>query len=211
MAPDGADQARDYAFEFHTAAVLQRQDEFGGFSLHGGDLTVGVERHPAECKRVSSLNSLRNRLQGGRDKLARLIDVGNPPGVIAVDLTRPVRMAHGQIVATGDEQFVHEAGQRLIAYLASHVMTEGHIESLRCPPVLGVIARCLSAGIVGEDANIRRSVVWQACSIHADGSAEDTLFRRVARGFGPGELREGSLDEIIDATARIKVVPRRGR
>lgn len=72
MAPDGADQARDYAFEFHTAAVLQRQDEFGGFSLHGGDLTVGVEHHPAECKRVSSLNSLRNRLRGGRDKLARL-------------------------------------------------------------------------------------------------------------------------------------------
>src|SRR5690606_12829080 len=55
MAPERADPARDYAFEFHTAAVLQRQGEFGGFSRQDGDLTVAAERYPAECKRVSSL------------------------------------------------------------------------------------------------------------------------------------------------------------
>ena len=209
MAPEGFDPARDYALEFHTAFVLQRQEEFGGFSLQDGDLTVGPKRYPAECKRVSSLNSLRNRLRGGRDKLNRLMDDGSQPGVIVVDLTRPIRIAHGQIVAVSDEQFTHEAEQRLLAYLASHVMTEKNIETLACPSVLGVIARCLSAGIVGEQANIRRSVVWQACSIHADGSPEDGLFRRVACAFGRGELREGTREEIIDAAAQIEVVPRR--
>lgn len=211
MAPEGFDPARDYAFEFHTAVVLQREEEFGGFSLQDGDLTVGPKRYPAECKRVSSLNSLRNRLRGGKDKLNKLLEGGSQPGVIVVDLTRPIRMAHGQIVAVSDVKFTHQAEQRLIAYLASHVMTEQNIETLTCPSVLGVIARCLSAGIAGDQANIRRSVSWQACSIHADGSAEDELFRGIARAFGPGELREGTREEIVDATAQIEVVPRRGR
>ena len=114
MAPEGFDPARDYAFEFHTAVVLQRQEAFGGFSLHGGDLTIGPKRYPAECKRVSSLNSLRNRLRGGKDKLNQLMGDGGPPGVIVVDLTRPIKMAHGQIVAVSDEQFTQEAEQRLI-------------------------------------------------------------------------------------------------
>jgi len=87
MAPERPDPARDYAFEFHTAAVLQRQGEFGGFSRQDGDLTVAVERYPAECKRVSSLNSLRNRLRDGKDKLSRLVLDGSPPGVMVVDLT----------------------------------------------------------------------------------------------------------------------------
>jgi hypothetical protein len=211
MAPEGSDSARDYAFEFHTAAVLQQQGEFGGFSRQDGDLTVATECYPAECKRVSSLDSLRNRLRDGRDKLSRLARDGSPPGVITLDLTRPVRMVHGPIVAASDEQFMEEAERRLIAYLPEHVMTVRNIGSLACPPVLGVIVRCLSAGTVGEDANIRRSIVWHACSVHSDESAENSLFRRVARGFGSGELREGTRDELVDAIARIDVIPNRRR
>lgn len=211
MAPQRADPARDYAFEFHTAAVLQRQGEFGGFSRQGGDLTVATEGYPAECKRVSSLDSLRSRLRDGKDKLNRLMLDGSPAGVIAIDLTRPVRMAHGLIVAASDEQFVQEAERRLIAYLPEHVMTERNIGSLACASVLGVIAKCLSVGTIGEEANIRKSVVWQACSVHTDGSAEDALFRRIAHSFGPGELREGTREEIIDAAAQIEVVPNRRR
>jgi len=209
MAPEGADPARDYAFEFHTAAVLQRQGEFGGFSQQNGDLTVAAERYPAECKRVSSLDSLRNRLRDGREKLRLMAQGGGPGGVIAIDLTRPVRMAHGSVVAASDEQFTDEAERRLIAYLAEHVMTERNINSLARPPMLGVMARCLSLGTVGEDSNVRRSVVWHACSVHADGSAEDAVFRRIARAFGPGELREGTREEIVDATKQIEVVPNR--
>lgn len=211
MAPERADPARDYAFEFYTAAVLQRQHEFGGFSRQNGDLTVAVEGYPAECKRVSSFNSLRNRLRDGKRKLGRLVQDGSPPGIIAIDLTRPVRMAHGPIMAESDEQFLQEAERRLIAYLPEHVMTGRNIASLACPSVLGVIVRCLSVGTVGEHANIRRSVVWQACSVHADGSIEDTLFRRVAGAFGSGGLREGTRDEIVNATAQIEVVPNRRR
>jgi len=211
MAPQRADPARDYAFEFHTAAVLQRQGEFGGFSRQDGDLTVAAECYPAECKRVSSLDSLRRRLSDGKNKLNRLVLDGSPAGVIAIDLTRPIRIAHGLIAAASDEQLMQEAERRLIAYLAEHVMTERNIGSMACPPVLGVIARCLSAGIVGEDANVRRSVVWQACSVHADGTTEDAHFRRIARAFGPGELREGARDEIVDAAALIEVVPNRRR
>lgn len=211
MAPQRPDQARDYSFEFHTAAVLQKQGEFGGFSRHGGDLTVAAEQYPAECKRVSSLDSLRNRLRDGKEKLGRLMQDENPAGVIAIDLTRPIRMANGLISADSEDQFVQAAERRLTAYLAEHVMTERNIGSLACPPVLGVIVRCLSAGTVGENANVRRSVVWQACSVHADGSAEDALFRRVAGGFGSGELREGAMDEIVDAVTKIEVVPNRRR
>lgn len=211
MAPERADPARDYAFEFHTAAVLQRQGEFGGFSQQEGDLTVAAERYPAECKRISSLDSLKSRLRDGKDKLSRLMRDGGPPGVIAIDLTRPVRMAHGSIVAANDGQFLQEADRRLTAYLPEHVMTVRNISSLTCPQVLGVIARCLSVGTVGEEANIRRSVVWQACSVHAEGSAEDTLFRLVASAFGPGDLREGTRDDLVDARTRIEVVPNRRR
>lgn len=211
MAPEGFDRARDYAFEFHTASVLQRQGEFGGFSLLDGDLTVGPNRYPAECKRVSSLCSLRNRLRGGKDKLNRLMIEGSPPGVIVVDLTRPIKIEHGQIFAESDEKFTREAEQRLLAYLALHVMTDQNIETLACPSVLGVMARCLSAGIAGDQANVRKSVVWHACSVHADGSLEDGRFREIARAFGAAELREGRLIEIVDAVENIQVAPRRGR
>ncbi len=209
MAPESADPARDYAFEFHTAAVLQRQGEFGGFSRQDGDLTIAAECYPAECKRVSSLTSLRNRLRDGKDKLNRLVQDDTFPGVIVMDLTRPVRMAHGPILAESDDQFLQEADRRLIAYLAEHVMTEQNVHSVACPAVLGLMVRCLSVGTVGEEANIRRSIVWQACSVHPDGSAEDALFRRIARAFGPGELREGTRDAIVDAIRQIEVVPNR--
>ena len=174
-------------------------------------MIVAEDRYPAECKRVSSLNSLRRRLSDGKAKLNRLMQEGSPPGVIAVDLTRPIRMAHSTIEVASDEQFLREAERRLIAYLREHVMTERNIASLECPQVLGVMARCLSAGAVGGAANIRRSVVWHGCSVHGDDSPEDVLFRRVARAFGPGELREGTLEEIIDATAQVDVIPNRRR
>jgi hypothetical protein len=211
MVPERADPARDYAFEFYTAAVLQRQDEFGGFSRQNGDLMVGAEGYPAECKRVSSFNSLRSRLHDGKRKLNQLALDGSAPGIIVIDLTRPIRMAHGPIMVESDEQFLQEAERRLIAYLPEHVMTGRNIASLADPSVLGVIVRCLSVGTVGELANIRRSDVWQACSVHSDGSIEDTLFRRVAGAFGSRGLREGTPDEIVDATARIEVTPNQRR
>lgn len=209
MAPERADPARDYAFEFHTAAVLQRQGKFGGFSNRNGDLTVTEERYPAECKRVSSLDSLRTRLRKGKDKLGQLMLDGGLPGVIAIDITRPIRIAHGPIKAESVEQFAQIAEQRLVAYLPEHVMTERNIDSLSDPSVLGVMVRCLSAGIVDNVTNIRRSVVWQACSLHAENSQEDALFHRVARAFGPGELRQGTGDEIAIAVGKIAVVPNR--
>lgn len=211
MAPDGFDPARDHAFEFHAASVLQSQMGFGGFSLQGGDLTVGELRYPAECKRVSSFDSLRNRLRAGRKKLERLLREGSPPGILAIDLTRPIKLAHGAIIAPSEEQFVREAERRLLAYLKAYVMTEKNIIYLTCRPVLGVVARYMSAGIAGNQENIRRAVVWNACSIHADGSPEDELFRCIARNFGTGDLREGTRQEITDAMEQVRISPRRDR
>jgi len=209
MAAEGFDEARDNAFEFHTAAVLQAQGQFGGFSQLNGDLTIGSERYPAECKRVSSWNSLKNRLRDAREQLKVLVEKGSEPGVIVIDLTRPIRAAHGQIVASTDDQLGDEAERRLAAYLKEHVMTEENVEMLTCPSVLGVIAKCRSAGVVGDSSNIRRSVEWQACSLHDDDSEENQLFRRIATAFGPGELRQGSREELVDAISRIDVVPSR--
>lgn len=209
MPAHGYDEARDNAFELHTAAVLQGQGLFGGFSRLNGDLTIGTEQYPAECKRVSSLNSLRNRLREAREQLKLLVEKGSQPGVIVIDLTRPIWIAHGRIVADTDDLFGEEAERRLEAYLPEHVMTEENIEMLCCPPVLGVIVKCRFMGIAGESSNIRRSVVWQACSLHADDSHENELFLRIAAAFGPGELRQGTREELVDAMSRIDVVPSR--
>ena len=134
---------------------------------------------------------------------------GGLPGVIAIDITRPVRVAHCPIWAESVEQFLKVAEQRLVAYLPEHVMTERNIDSLSNPSVLGIMVRCLSAGIVGQVTNVRRSVVWQACSLHPDKSQEDAIFHKVARAFGPGELRQGTGEELATAIAAIAVVPNR--
>lgn len=209
MGQNGFDRARDNAFEFSTAAVLQQQDAFGGFSTSGGDLTIAPDLDPAECKRISSFRSLRNRLKGARDQLRRQVAQGNPAGVIVIDVTRPVTHAHGYIKAKDDDAFILLAEQRLSAYLRANVMTPENIRTIEHPEVLGMIVRCRSAGTSAVPTNIRRSVVWQACSIHPDGSANDTRFRELARNFGPGDLREGTQQDLMRASARVQVPPLR--
>ncbi|NYZ62009.1 hypothetical protein [Luteimonas deserti] len=211
MAAEGADQARDYSLEFTTAVALQQENSFGGFSTHGGDLTIGEAKNPAECKRISSLSSLPKRLRDVREQLIALGEAGNPPGLIVLDLTRPIRIEQGMIKADSDDDFGKQAEQRLLAYLDNHVMTLSNVLALIHPNVLGIVARCISTGIAGDATNIRQAVIWQACTIHEDGSTEDMLFRNLARGFGPGELREGSKEDIDEASARIIVAPRRGK
>ncbi|MEA9585861.1 hypothetical protein VC279_05985 [Xanthomonas sp. WHRI 10064A] len=209
MGQNGFDRTRDNAFELSTAAVLQEQDAFGGFSTTGGDLTIAPELNPAECKRISSLQRLRDRLRDAREQLRAQVVGGSPAGVIVIDVTRPVTHGHGYIEAPDDDAFMLLAEQRLSAYLRARVMTPEIIRTVDYPEVLGLIARCRSAGTSGSPYNIRRCVVWQACSIHPGGSERDTQFREIAKYFGPGELREGSRQDLIRAAARVRVPPLR--
>lgn len=209
MGQQGHDQARDNAFEFSTATVLQQQDAFGGFSTTGGDLTIAPDLDPAECKRISSFLSLRNRLRGARDQLRRQIANGSPAGLIVIDVTRPVTNTHGYIHARDVEGFALLAEQRLSAHVRAFVMTPENIRTMEHVEVLGLIARCRSAGTSGAYTNIRRSVIWQACSIHPDGSAQDARFRELAKHFGPGDLREGTLQDLMSASARVRIPPLR--
>lgn len=203
MSPIGQDPSRDYAFEFTTAAVLQIQGRFSGFSKHGGDVTIDPNQYPVECKRLSSLHRAEARLREGKRKLERLRFAGQPPGLIAIDLTRPILIAQGSIEASDESKLRLEADQRLVAYLAKHVMTESIIEALQSPATLGIVARYSALGFVKERANIRRAVIWQACSLHADKSAEDLLFRELAQGFGYGKLENGTVDDIREAMKRV--------
>lgn len=202
MAPEGFDHGRDCAFEFSTAAVLQTQGRFGGFSELGGDLTISAERSPAECKRISSLRCLEKRLREGRQQLDELVLAGSPPGVIAIDLTRPMRLALGPIVAADNDQLIEESQQRLAAYLERHVLREKHHKALAASSTLGILVRYVAVGIAGDLANVRTSTIWQACSLHPDTSEENRIFENLAVGFGPGPLRSGTREELIAAAER---------
>src|SRR5687768_16526120 len=89
MNPDVDDPARNYAFEFSTAATAARHGRLIGFQ--SGDLEVGPPPVPIECKRVSSLKRLGSNLAGARAQLVS----GGRAGIIAIDISTPIRQERG--------------------------------------------------------------------------------------------------------------------
>jgi hypothetical protein len=203
MGPDGFDHARDLSFEFSMAAVLHREGMFGGFSQAGGDVTFGEHRLPVECKRVSSLASLENRLRRGRKKLDELVRAGEFSGVVAVDLTRPIRTAQSFISAESDDSLAEIADMQLTAYIHKYVMRPDWLKALNSGAVLGLIFRYLAAGTSGAVSNVRRAVVWQICSLHDDDSEANQQLMQIAQRFGNGKLKDISWSEIARARSLV--------
>lgn len=202
MSVEGSDRARDYAFEFSAAAALHRKNQFGGFSPNGGDITVGRERWPAECKRLSSLNRLEQRLRKARTQLdGQQYEFGGPPGVIVIDLTKPIRFAQGPINSTTEDELEETAESHLTAYIARYFRPQW-IEMLASPATLGIMIRYISVGTVVEASSVRRCTVWQAISLHGDDMDENSTFMQIADCFGPGPLRNITTNEISEATHR---------
>lgn len=206
MREDGDDEARNLAFEFSTAAAFRRRGGFAGFTTAGGDLLVTApELVPVECKRISSLPNLFNRIRDAREQLERGVTAGNAPGVIALDLTRPIGLAQGPIVANADAAFTDAADQRLTAYIHEHLL-EQHAQLLQVagrPAVLGLALRYYAAGTAGDRANVRSATVWQLYPLHEDDHDANELFKRVAGFFGEGPLRPIEPDAVDEARRNV--------
>jgi hypothetical protein len=198
VAPNGNDPARDYGFEFTTAARAKANGWLRGFP-EIGDVSVGqTESAPVECKRISSLKKIAHRLKDARDQLEAGVRAGLGAGVIALDLTRPIRLHQGPIAAEDEDSLVESAERQLTAYVARRLMRP-YFGDLQRPGVLGVLVRYVAVGTAGDPGNIRRSTVWQACSLYPDESNENQQFLAIGRFLGPEPVRLITWPEIHEA------------
>jgi len=209
MSPIGHDPARDYAFELSTAARADANDLFSGFP-ETGDLIVGGPATPVECKRLSSVAQFDRRLREARNQLAARVGSGELPGVIAMDLTRPIRVAHPLIDAQNEDELVRIASDQLTAFIARHLAPESTMEGIRVPSVLGVCVRYLAAGTAGDAGHIRRAIDWQMISVHEEDSAENGAFLESMKFLGPEPFNEISNEKIEAALAAIESSSRNG-
>lgn len=206
---DGDDFGRNYAFEFFTAAVLHERNAFGGFANGDLDLLLRDGNHPVECKRISSLRRLEQRIREARDQLNTYVDEGGPPGFIAIDLSRPIRLAQGAIVAADDDDFMHTADLHARAYIKSHVVAPLILPAATGHGVLGLAVRYIAYGTAGGRGNVRRSVVWNLCHIYDDESEETQLLGRLTGPLGRGPLQYITAEEIEEAAALVDAGVRR--
>jgi len=95
------DRPRGYGFEFATAAMLHKAGAFGGFERYG-DVMQTPGWHPWECKRVGSLTAVSARVREGRGQLKEARRRGISSGIIALDLTRPLRQEFPTLTAKTD-------------------------------------------------------------------------------------------------------------
>ena len=198
---EGADPGRDYAFEFACARDVHEHGHFGGFSSSAGDLLVSPGLWPIENKRISSLTKLEQRIRKARDQLQCGFKAGGPPGLIALDLSRPIRRTHGHLAAVSDDALIEATSKTLSAYIGKHLMRAIRPEDAARLGVLGIMVRYVSVGTAGDTSRIRRSTTWQLVSLHNDHSAENKLFLNIAALCGSAPIVDGTLEELVSARA----------
>ena len=199
----GEDPGRDYAFEFCTASEANRNGVSVRFGTDGGDVLLTNEQYPIECKRISSLRRIEQRVREGRDQLIDHVGKGGRPGLVALDLSRPIRLAQGPIRASDDNAMMLQAEQQLNAYLHHHVHQNGLVyEAAVDRSVLGILFRFVAFGTVGKASNVRRSTVWGLQLIHPDDSEKSILADRLATLIRPGPTNNVSDAEMYESVQR---------
>ncbi len=169
MDPSKDDPARNYAFEFATAAHAKTNNSL--LSLQAGDVEVGPPACTIECKRVSSLGRLGDNLAAARKQLS----ASGRAGIIAVDLATPIRHQQGMVVHSANLAAQrHRVEQELAAYLNRHL--RNHICRAYDPAVLGIAFRHFVVGSVGTSDQIRTARTWQLSSVHDDESQLNAQF-----------------------------------
>lgn len=204
--PDEAhDPARDYGFEFATAAMLHGEGAFGGFGGSGDALQV-PGWHPWECKRVTSVEAAYDQLRAARNQLRRAYNAGVSGGIIALDLTRPLRRRFGNLTAESDDG-LREATQRSIQALLPKIILDGNtISRIAHPSVLGVWIRFTAIGMRGTRDHIRRMTSWQLIEAHAPLSVENELFLTASGSLK--RLSEGTIEELLLAERQVLNIDR---
>lgn len=196
------DPARNYAFEFSTGGTLTDRNAFGGFGESTGDVLLKDDLHPVECKRISSLDRVGDRLADGRKQLELGVAAGGKPGIIAIDVSRPIRMGQGPINAIDDDQFEAIASAQISAYIYEHVGK--HLElRVECDSVLGVLVRFVAVGTAGGLGHVRTIVDWSLLYVHPDEAPNSKLFLRLAEPFGRGPIRQITPEDIATAMAMV--------
>ncbi len=197
MRPTGHDPARDYAFEFASAHMLQRHGAFGGFGA-AGDVLQTPGPYPWECKRLGSLQQIESRCRIARKQLELTSAQGALPGIVAIDLSRPLRDRHGLLLAADEDALMAETQRVLTAYIRRYVIPATLRVLLGRSAVLGVFVRFASVGRAGGVESIRRSTTWQIVMVHPPGTPNDLAFRQVS--LSTGEIVDGDMAEL-DAAA----------
>lgn len=193
MDPTRDDPARNYAFEFATASVAESNHGLLGF--RAGDLEVGPPACPIECKRISSLARFGDNLAAARDQLI----ANGRPGIIAIDLTTPIRHQQGLVVHSESEDALRlRADQELSAYLKQHMRR--HIERAVDPAVLGVVFRNVVVGSVGSPGQIRAARTWQLCRVHEDDHPLSAQFDSSMDWLGSAPIVSGTRGELEAAS-----------
>lgn len=200
MRATGHDPARDYGFEFAVARMLQRHGSFGGFG-EAGDVLQMPGGCPWECKRLGSLAQLESRFRKARKQLELARAQGAPPGIVAIDLSRPLRDRHGLLNAPDDVALMADTERFLAAYIQRYVMPATSQPLLGRDAVLGVFVRFTSIGRAGGVESIRRSTAWQLVTIHPAGTPNDLAFRESS--LATGEIVDGDLAELDAAASSV--------
>lgn len=196
--PARDDPARNYCFEFSTAADAARRNRLLGFSA--GDLEIGPPSCPVECKRVSSLQGLGRNLLSARTQLARR----GRPGIIAADLTAPIRAARGLgRVFTSEKEQRDCVDQELTAYLHYH-LDDDILDRVVSPMVLGVIFRHRLVGSVGLPGKIRTASSWIAMSVHDDAPLNE-MFLAATKWLAEGTSVAGTVEHLQAALRAVDV------
>ena len=199
---DGNDPGRDALVELSTAAALNSVGDFGFFTEDAYDISTRVDQTPIECKRITSVKSIRNRLRDARIQLSTAASDGENPGVIVMDLTRPIYVQSGVLSSASDEDLMDEAESRLRSYLANYVFNPKILSTIDSSSVLGLLVRATFIGVSGERMNARRFVSWQALCTHPDESEETERFLLIASKFSPKKKRRGTTEDLSQSTQK---------
>lgn len=198
--PTKDDPARNYGFEFATAALAAKNGRLWGFQA--GDLEVGPPPCPVECKRVSSWKRLSSNILAARDQLAAT----GKAGLIALDISAPIRHERGIAIPCSSEDSQRLlVDQELIAYLFNHYSGPQQ-DILGNAAVLGLVFRNRVVGSVGAAHQIRSASTWHLIPLH-EGTSLDASFRDATQFISAAPIVEGTAKDVEDARNAIVRVP----
>lgn len=206
------DRARDAASELQFAARCATTGHLGAPATTRGDVLVRVDggEYPAEVKRISSIERIRQRVKKAAAQLKP--EGADPSGVIVLDVGACMRRPFGFIHPTNAEDFTDIAYQQLLSFVRHRVVSALKLNDVQRPGVLGLIVRSVAFGWVDGGELVRRSVVTQAMPVVDEGSHEDLLFRGIAQSLEVGEFVEETDDGVRNAVEAFPLpLPQRHR
>lgn len=197
--PTKDDPARNYAFEFSAAATAARRERLLGFEA--GDFQIGPEGYPVECKRISSLARLGQNLRDAKNQLK----ARGRPGIIAIDLTSPIRAEQGLTrICSCELELRQSVDNELTAYLFRHFNGRA-LDGVIDPMVLGLIFHHRLIGSVGSPHEIRLARTWQAFRVHGVDNKLNHLFDAATSWLADGGRVEASEGDLVSAIRSVPV------